>query len=236
MGLINRYKIVSIDESLGDIKIFKLAPEDGKIPSYVSGQFVFIHALDQNGKSIEKRPYSVASSPTSTYLEFCIKMINGKMTNLLDKVKIGEVVGIEGPVGGFTYTYPNKAVFIAGGTGIAPIISMLRSISEKKETGEFIFFYSVKTEDHIIYKKELEDLTKKNQSIKVIVTLTQVAQESTWKGERGRFSKEMFAKYIRTPSDANYWICGPLVMIKEIKENLVSLGADMKKMKLEGWG
>jgi len=235
VGQIARYKIISIDEQVPGIKIFRLKPAEGKIPPYRPGQFAFIHQLDEKGASIQKRPYSIASIPGMPYLEFCIKNVQGRMTSELDKLAVGSVLGVELPFGHFTYSGEKNIAMIAGGCGISPLIGILREIAEKGITGRFVLFYSAKTRNTIIYRKELAELPKINPDIKVVLTLTQESPED-WRGECGRINDALLKKHVEKPSEFDWWICGPLPMIKGLKDCIVALGADPKRIRAEGWG
>jgi len=232
---IERYRIESIENPISDVKIFRLQSEDGKVLRFLPGQFVFIHLLDAEGKSIIKRPYSIASSPSDPYLEFGIEMRSGDMTKRLDKLKAGEGVGVEGPFGKMALTQEKKAAFIAGGVGITPFMSMIRFICVKKAEGSFVLFYSVRSIDKILYKDELERLQKKNPALKVVITITRETPPD-WIGECGRISKEMIAKHLDKASETEWFLCGSPEMVKGVRSCLEGLGVDQKKIKMEGWG
>lgn len=234
MSQFERYAIDEVEPLCPDTKLYRLRPLGQSAWGFVPGQFVFIHILDEQGNSVAKRPFSIASAPGVPYLEFCIKLIHGTFTGRLESLGKGAVLGVEKPAGHFTFDMKAKAGFIAGGTGIAPIISMLRLISMKKMEGRFVFFYSVKTEEHILYREELERLGRENPGIEVVITLTR--DEGGWKGERGRVDAAMIARHLPDAKGFSWWICGPTVMVKDMRMSLESLGADPKSMKMEGWG
>ncbi len=235
MGKIARFKIIYIEEQVPGIKIFRMEPVEGKIPPYKPGQFAVLHLLDDKGASMLKRPYSIASIPGMPYLEFCIKNVQGKMTSALDKFAVGATLGIELPFGHFTYSGEKSISMIAGGCGISPLIGILREIAEKGVNGRFVLFYSAKTRNSIIYRKELEELARRNKDIKVVLTLTQESPEG-WVGECGRINDEVIKKHIADPKVFDWWICGPLPMIKGLKDCILGLGADPKRIRAEGWG
>lgn len=214
--------------------IFRMEPVEGKMLSFAPGHFVFLHILDQEGKTIVKRPYSIASLPDEPYLELCIKMIGGELTGRLEKMGEGSVVGIEGPFGHFLYEGQSNAAFVAGGTGIAPFISILRDIAKRKPKGRFMLFYSARTRKNIAYGEELARLERENPSIKVVITLTREEPEG-WKGECGRIGEEMVCRYA-DPAEFDWWLCGPMPMIRAMKECLVKKGVEPKRIKIEGWG
>ncbi|MFH0885008.1 MAG: FAD-dependent oxidoreductase [Candidatus Micrarchaeota archaeon] len=232
---IERYKIIKVDSSVQNVRIFRLKPVSGAIPQYLPGQFFFLHMLDDAGSSILKRPYSVASSPSMEYLEFAIDMVGGQMTSQLEKRQPGDILGAEGPAGHMTYKNEPKAAFVAGGTGISPFISMLRHISEKNIQGRFVLFYSTRTRDHILFSDELEALQKKHPGIKVVITLTRETPDG-WAGECGRVSHEMLSRHVQAAKEFRWFVCGPQGMVKAMRECLIALSVDPKKLRMEGWG
>ncbi len=224
-----RYRISDIKALTPSTNIYRLKPIEGEI-EYKSGQFAFIHLLDENNESIVKRPYSIASAPGDE-LEFCIKIVGGALTKRLEKMKVGDIVAVEQAGGHFAYDNEKKVGMIAGGTGVAPMMSILRDAAKRDIDGEFILFYSAKSRDTLLYRKELEDL-EKDKRFRIIITLTR----DNWEGETGRISKKMIEKYVPDVAALSWWICGPLSMAKERKDELISLGTSPKQIKIEGWG
>jgi ferredoxin-NADP reductase len=233
--LITRYAIASIEKHAEDISIYRMEPVQGNALMFKPGQFVFLHILDEQGKTVVKRPYSIASRPGVPYLEFCIKIVGGELTGRLEKMEKGSVVGIEGPFGDFNFEGQTNATFVAGGVGLAPFMSMLRHIAEKKLEGRFILFYSTRRLDTMIYREELAQLEKDNPGIKVVITLTR-EKPPGWAGECGRIGEEMLGRHAGSLSEFHWWICGRMAMIKAIRECLIEKGLDPKRIKVEGWG
>ncbi|MBU0591492.1 FAD-dependent oxidoreductase [Candidatus Micrarchaeota archaeon] len=229
------YQIASIRKEAGNTHIYKMNPVTGKRFDFVPGQFVFMHILDEKGGSIVKRAYSIASAPHEKHLELCIKLIGGELTSKLENLGEGDKVGIEGPFGHFKYGDESEAAFVAGGTGVVPFIGILRHINKNKIMGKFVLFYSTKTMDQILYKKELEKLEAENLNITVVITLTRETPRE-WDGECGRINGDILYKYTEDTNQFNWWICGPMEMIKNIKNHLIVLGVDTDKIKMEGWG
>ncbi|MEM3422624.1 MAG: FAD-dependent oxidoreductase [Candidatus Bilamarchaeaceae archaeon] len=224
------YKIISIKRTCDSIKIFTLAPLKEKI-SFKAGQFVMLSLLNEKGAVIDKRPYSIASSPEDNNLELAIKMVNGRFTSKLDMVKEGEVVGIEGPFGHFVFNDEKKAVFIAGGVGITPIIGILRNIARKNIKGDYLLLYSCKTKEDVLYENELEELKK--HGIKIIIFLTRENKDNY---ESGRIDKDKILKYVTQPTQTVWFICGPLAMTTTIRKSLNEIGVQDNFIKSEGWG
>jgi ferredoxin-NADP reductase len=235
LGNIARYRITSIDVPVPGTKILRLEPIKGPIAEFKPGQWVFLHLLDSKGAGVDKRPYSIASAPSAPYLEFCIEMRNGPFTGKLDKVAVGSVLGVEGPEGRMTYEGEKKAAFMAGGCGIAPVLGILRYIAEKRISGEFVLFYSVRSKDRLVYGEELERLKKMNPCIKTVITLTRETPDK-WIGECGRINYEMIARYAGKPAKFGWWMCGPVEMVKSMRECLAGMGVDEKEIHMEAWG
>lgn len=225
-----KHRITGIDEKNGRVKIFTLAPIDGKNIGFSPGQFVKIYNPDKT----LFRPYSIASAPESGTLEFAIKMVDGQFTKYLDGLKIGNELLIEGPFGHFHYSGEEKAAFVAGGVGITPVMGMIRSIGLGKKNGNFFLFYSAKTCDDFIYLEELERI-KKNKNVKIVFAATR-EENPKIDCETRRIDAEMIKERISNPEEFNWYACGPLKMVLEIKAMLVGLGVQENKIKIEGWG
>jgi len=156
------------------------------------------------------------------------------MTGRLAELAVGDIIGLEGPAGHMIFKNELKAAFIAGGTGIAPFMSMLRHAADEGLDGEFILFYSTKTESHILYREELAGLSSRNPGIKIVITLTREAPPG-WKGETGRIESGMLARHARDPGAFDWWVCGPPLMVKAVRESLFALSVDPRRLRLEGW-
>jgi NAD(P)H-flavin reductase len=232
-----KYKIADITLISASVKLFTLAPLDRKL-EFKPGQFTMLHLLDNNGQSVDKRPYSIASSPLSKHLELCIKILpEGRFTQKLDTLKKGTTIGVEGAWGNFHYHEETNAVFLAGGTGVAPFLSVLRYLNEKKINGNFALFYSVRAREFILYRKELEQLSK-NPNFKIVITLTR-EEPKAWKGECGRITTAMLKKHVpqlAALGSVYFYICGPMEMAMSIHESITSSGVKKEKVFFEGWG
>lgn len=229
------YVVNSVQIDADRVKVFSLDPKDGRNIAFQPGQFVKLY--DEKGEKF--RPYSIASSPEENNLDFLIKMVGGEFTTYLDTVKVGTTLYIEGPLGHFKYKYESgthpKCGFIAGGTGIAPILSILHHIRKNNIRGDFVFFYSIRTKADILQKEKLANLGREIKNLKIVYTLTRETPEG-WKGELGRIDQKMFERNCPDASERNWFMCGPLVMVTELKKILVGLGVQEQNVKFEGWG
>jgi ferredoxin-NADP reductase len=228
-----KYRIARISEAAKGIFIFAMEPMGARLV-YRPGQFAMMHLLDEKGEPLDKRPYSIASAPDSPNLEFCIKMVNGRFTSKLALLKEGATVGIEGPMGVVPWE-GGKWAFVCGGTGIAPVMSMVRDAMRKKMEGSYLVFYSARDRKSLLYHEELLRLAKKNTSLKAVFTLTREEPEG-WAGRCGRIGGALLHEFVAAPKDYHWFICGPMAMASAMRECVLGLGADPKMVHLEGWG
>ncbi|MGV8176272.1 MAG: ferredoxin--NADP reductase [Candidatus Bilamarchaeaceae archaeon] len=220
------YEITSVRKLKDGVKIFKMKPVSAKL-AFEAGQFVKLSVPGSADPSLW-RAYSIASAPEEGDLEFCIKIVDGgKFTEgVADKLKAGDKICVEGPLGHFTIPPEAKKVcFIAGGTGIAPFIGMLRHAEGRKLDAVGIF--SFRTKADIIYNEEL-----RGRKGKTIVTLTR----EKWDGEMGHVDSAMVRRHVGKPDEFFYFICGPSAMVEAVKKELASLGVGNEKIKVEMWG
>ncbi len=214
-------------EKVGSSKIFKLFPEKEGI-EFKAGQFVKI--MDNEEK--EGRPYSIASPPEFNYLEFLIKISGGKFTGYLDTLKEGDKLKVSKAAGHLTLRENNKRIFIAGGTGIAPLISLIRSISINKLGGENYLFYSTRTLKDMAYYSEL-NLLDKMGIIKFIPVIT---RESIEGAENRHIDKEMIEKYVKGVEEFTFYMCGRNALVFSVRDFLLEKGIDRKNLVIEAWG
>ena len=232
------YIVRSVQIDADGVKVFILEPKDGQNIAFKPGQFVKIY----DEKEEKFRPYSIASNPEETNLEFLIKMVGGEFTTYLDTVAVGTTLYVEGPLGHFKFkdrdesgTKPSNCGFIAGGTGIAPILSILGHISKTGIRGDFVFFYSIRTKADMLQKEKLARLEREIKNLKIIYTLTRESPEG-WKGELGRIDGKRIGGNVYDTANRQWLMCGPLKMVTSLKKELVELGVSEDKVKFEGWG
>jgi len=232
-----KIKLIEIINETKLVKIFKFKPLEGSIPLFSPGQFVFLYAMI-NGEEI-KRAYSIASSPLDEKLELEIELVeNGKMTSFLHtQTKVGDIFEINNPQGHFKFIEgkSDKVIMIAGGTGIAPMRSIIRYCTQKNLDTKLVLFYSSRTKDRIVYKKEFEELVKENPQLKVVNTLTR-NQDSDWKGKQGRINKEMILEEAGDISESMFFLCGSIKMVKSMVDMIKEMGVDRTRIKMDIWG
>ncbi len=199
-----------------DTKTFVLKAKEKDLPIFKAGQYIVIDVMYNN--RLYKRCYSISSSPKQNTYEITVKRVrNGIVSNyLLNEVKEGMEFTIHGPFGQFTYNEirdKNNILALVGGSGITPIMSLARAIDDKVEDCNLTILYGENREKDLIFKKELDELEKKNKKIKVVYVLS---DEINSIYETGFISKELIESY--EIGQYSYFICGPLHFYHHLNE------------------
>jgi len=189
----------------------------------------------------KRRPYSIASAPEQTaaqgYLEFLVQTDSSGASGLSrDVLQPGTPVNVEGPLGNFVFPeHPAERhfLFIAGGTGIAPLHSMVWHVLLAERDGHVGLIYSVRSPDEFAYLAEFEGLAAARK-IEFQHTVTRSASEG-WTGRQGRID-ERALKPLVAPGDTLCFLCGPPALVGEIPKALEPLGVKRNQVVVEQWG
>ena len=183
-------------------------------------------------------PYSIASAPEDTAqhhtIEFLVKLdAHERWGDGFPPPARGQRLAVRGPFGRFTF--PDNPVerhflFIAGGTGIAPLRSMIRHAFATRLAGSYRLLYSARTPDDFAYLTELRGMARRRE-LQLIVTATRGCGDR-WRGDRGRVTSAQLAALIDTPATLCF-VCGPAAMVNEVPEMLSALGIDRARVRVE---
>lgn len=225
--------ITSIIQETSDVKTFRLKFSNGESIGFLPGQFVMV-ALETDPKNA--KAYSLASSSCiKEYIDITVKIYpDGKFSPLLDKTKVGDKLIVSGPFGHFNYRkeLSNELVLIFGGTGIAPFRSMINTILDNNWDPKVTLIGCYKKPEDVIYKKELDNWSKK---VKIITTITRPeTSKIKWNGVTGRINKEIIIPYVNGKQSL-FYLCGPNEMVNDLRETLTSLGVEKERIKFEKW-
>jgi len=200
--------------------------------TYQAGQAAWLRVDTER----ERTPYSIASSPEETaregWLEFLVKTDQSSRFGAhVDALQRGSTVLVHGPAGKFVFPNPpveRRFLFIAGGTGIAPLRSMLRHAIDTDVPGRKALLYSARTPAEFAYLPELRALARQG-AISLTLTLTGIADR--WRHSRGRAGTELLTPLV--DEDTLCFLCGPPSMILEVPEILRVLGVPAGRIKTE---
>jgi len=216
-------RIVSITKACGDCKTIRLESisENKRFPYFKAGQYITLSS-EVNG-SFVTRPYSITSSPKEA-MEGILEVIVQKMglfsTYLLEQAKVGDTLIVGEPTGDFYYDNlrdKKNIVAIAGGSGVTPFISMVKSLEENSDDFNLILIHGVKTRKDIII--DYKDI--KSDKVKLVIVLS---EEKVDGYEYGFITKELLSKYL--PNEYNIFMCGSDEMYKFVRGELTKLGVN----------
>lgn len=217
------YQVVEVRKERGNSWTLALEPNGHEGLSFKPGQFAWL-TLRHSPWHIKEHPFSFSSSAADQgRLEFTIKEL-GDFTHTIKNIQVGETAYLDGPYGVFSVDqYPNASgfVFIAGGVGVAPIISMLRTLADRHEHRPLWFIYSNNYWQDVIFREELDAL-KERLDLRLVHVLTEPPPD--WSGESGFVSQQLLHKLL--PDDVQnyeYFLCGPRTMSETVQQGLHDL-------------
>lgn len=220
---IYKYKVAEIHPK-GDItEIVMESTEDRKL-SYDPGQFALFSFRNHKVIPIEFHPFSLSSSPTDDFIRVSAKGL-GDYTDKLRRAQSGDLVKVLGPHGGFTNIEDTgKQLWIAGGIGVTPFLSMLRYYKSKGLSTDIVFFYGCKNESESVYLQEIQELITGSVNMKLIVH---------YSDKEGFVNAEYFKKNIEDLNERTVYLCGPAVMMKALRKGFKQIDYPKKKLKFE---
>ena len=185
-----------------------------------------------------RRPFSLASSPeraTETHsIELLIAMEGGSED--LRWATAGALIDLEGPFG--TFTFPasveeSRVLFVAGGTGIAPVRAMLDHALRRHPTQKISLLYSTRRSDEFVFTGEFRDHERAGR-LELHQTVTR-DDSTSWDGKRGRISRSHFEAVLHEPASTLCFVCGPASLVSESAATLEELGVPAALIRTEDW-
>ncbi len=226
------YRVAAVERLPGRAWRLTLVPDGHPGLRFVSGQFAWLR-LGRAPWSVYEHPFSFSSSAERPEeLEFTIKEL-GDDTQRLADLEPGTRAYVDGPYGAFTYARNQAAgfVFIAGGVGIAPIVSMLRTLADVEDQRPMHLIYANCTTDDVIYRSELDQLEDR-----LDVSVTHVLEEPPegWDGERGLVDDGSLDRTLPSrPARYAYFVCGPPAMMDAVEPLLLARGIPPERISSE---
>lgn len=209
---------------------------DGASFSYRAGQ---VASLAPPG-SQSRVPYSIASAPEETETDACVQFLmkldsSGRWGDHFPALRRGAHVSLQGPSGSFVFPdapLETRFLFIAGGTGIAPLRSMIRHAVLSGRTGHISLLYSARTPHDFAYLAELRRMARRGE-LELATTATREIPAG-WRGARGRIAAEQLVPMVESPETLCF-VCGPAAMVSDVPPMLEALGIERGRIRLEDW-
>jgi len=209
-------------------------------PGHLPGQHVDVRLTGEDG-SVAQRLYSIASAPEEPLVALTVERISdGEVSPyLVGEVRAGDQFELRGPIGGhfvWTAALGGPLFLIAGGSGVVPLMAMLRHRSAVGSSVPAVLLYSSRSLEDVIYREELDRLAAAGDGFKVVHTLTR-ARPAGWTGGVRRIDRAMLVE-AGFPASArpHVFICGPTGLVESAGQQLLALGHEPGLIKTERFG
>jgi predicted ferric reductase len=227
------YRVSDVRAERGNAWTLTLQPEAHEVPAFSPGQFAWL-TLGRSPFRAREHPFSFSGSAANRRsVQFTIKEL-GDFTRTIKHVKRGEIAYLDGPHGVFTTDYYPDArgfVFIAGGVGIAPIMSILRTLADRKDSRPLHLIYGNSTWERVLFREELEDL-KPRLNLEVFHILHEPPPD--WTGRKGILNESILREVISEEAHSFvYFMCGPKGMTDSVQRTLRAMGIPLHHMHIE---
>ena len=222
------YRVSEVRPERGDTVTLVMHPEGHTGWRFTPGQFGWLTLWGSPFK-ITAHPFSFSSSAEAPdgRVEMSIRNL-GDFTQGMAQVPVGQRVYLDGPYGAFTIGNPaDMHVLVAGGIGITPMMSMVRTLADRGDKRPLVLLYGSRDWESITFREELEQL-KARLDLTVVHVLSN--PPPGWTGEQGRITADLFKRHLPPNYDAHeYFICGPDPMMDAIETALDALQVPRSK-------
>ena len=205
-----------------------------------AGQHVDVRLTAEDGYQAQ-RSYSIASAPEDGRLALVVERLeDGEVSPYLtDELRAGDGLELRGPIGGW-FTWEAREggplLLVAGGSGIAPLMAMIRHRAAAQSDAPTRLLYSSRSREDAIYAEELDRLAAEDGALEVTHTLTR-SQPPGWTGYSRRIDREMLEEIAPSPEQRPLaFVCGPTPLVETVAAALVELGHDPARVKTERFG
>lgn len=230
-----RLSVAEVIDETATTKTFRLRrATGGDLPPFAAGQYVSVYV---DGTS---RPYAMSSSPaTLDHYDMTVRRVpGGRVSNLLiDTLTVGDPVTTSGPMGTFHHNplfHGDDVIFLAGGSGVVPAMSMIRDIVDNRLDRRFHLLYGSRTADDVIFDRDLADLAAAHPNIVVHRVIQDPA--SGWEGQTGFIDAELITTVCGRLAGRMIYVCGPQQFYPFALRELESLNQPRHRIRFEANG
>lgn len=216
---------VDVHDETHDVKSFTFVSPEKKHIVFGAGQyFMFEPGIDND---VDGRCYSISSSPhRRNAITVTVKRVaGGRVSNWLhDNLKPGAAVKASGPLGRFVRPQASKYVFLSGGSGITPVMSMVREMADAGEPVDVVFIHAGRTPKDFVFRSELASLAERLKGLRLLLLPEDISNERSWPGLAGRISKELLKIAVADIADRVVMCCGPAPFMRAARDISGELG------------
>ena len=230
-GQLRSVRVVDIHRETPTAVTVLVEPEDGRRIVFRAGQYL-THCFSVNGE-IVKRAYSL-SAPEGGALAFTVKSLSGGVASMhvSQRLSVGDRYSIAGPSGDFLLepTSRRPLVFLAAGSGITPVISLMETALALDPERKLRLVYASRSQGEIIFRDRLDVFARRHPGVEIIHVLSQPAP--AWSGESGRLTGERAAALLGA-GDNDYYLCGPMALMDATEKALRASGVAAAQIRRE---
>jgi predicted ferric reductase len=225
------FRVIDVRAESPSVWTVKLEQRQSRPLRFAPGQFQFLRFPDSNLPA-QEHPFTIASSPTApTRISVTIKE-SGDFTAQVRHVQPGDLATVHGPFGRFSHTLhgrEDKLVFVAGGVGITPLMSMLRCMRDHGETRSVLLIYANRRPGAVLFAQELAEM-EKDLALQLKVTHIFSDPPPGWPGETGRLDAERIARLCNGIEGRGFYLCCPGAMTTSLVSGLRRLGVSQRRI------
>jgi ferredoxin-NADP reductase len=197
--------------------------------SFKSGQAIDVVLIDPPATDAQSahHTFSIVSAPFQGELTIATRMRDSAFKRAFKALPIGSPVNLEGPFGSLTLhnDRARTAVFIAGGIGITPFMSMLRQAAKDQLPHRLLLLYSNRRPEDAAFLAELQQLERQNKNFRLVATMTEISKSSRpWEGETGLIDEDLVKRVVGELSVPIYYLVGPPGMVEAMRQTLNRIG------------
>ncbi len=232
-----RLKVIEVVRETASTKTLRLERTDGELPPFRPGQYINLF-VDADGV-LTSRPYTISSTPGSGVLDLTVRDKTGGFVApfLLNEIQVGDELESTGPAGHF-YHEPlidgDDLVFLAGGSGITPFMSIIREAVQHHRPLKMHLLYGSREPEDVIYGKELEELANCHTNLRYSLVISE--PPPGYVGLTGMLDADLIRHQIGEVAGKTFYVCGPTVMYDFCAAALGDLGVSRHKIRRELYG
>jgi len=233
-----RLRVSEGGQATPSTKVFRLVAADGYLPPFQAGQYINL-CVDLGGVRTS-RPYSIASPPSQTgYYEIAVRAVQDGFVSdyLLNKVAVGDEFVSSGPAGNFYHNplfHGEDLVFLAGGSGITPFMSMIREVTDRGLNRPIHLIYGSRNPDDVIYHDELEERARRHANFAYTLVISEPS--AGFQGRCGLMGADLITELVDRIPGRMFYLCGPEAMYAYCLGELQRLGIPRRRIRTEVFG
>jgi len=232
-----RAEVVAIADETADTRSYWLRP-NARFGTFRPGSFVNVR-LPVDGRAVE-RSYSLCEAPRRDGL-LCItvkRVPGGLCSNLLaERVRVGDVVELSAAQGRFVLpdVVPDRLLMLSAGSGITPVMSMLRQLVSQRSRADVVFMHFARTPEDVIFREELAAIAREHPNVRLVLCVEDAgpAGAAAWSGAVGRFRESLLVEHAPDFRELDTFLCGPSGFMQAVMTCFEQADADLSKLRYE---